>query len=198
MSSTSGSRFISQRAKLASSTRRAVRGAVLKNLELERMPAAPWSRVGRCASNNTVVATVASSAYAPALLKLGASAKEFGFPCVLVQPMDREALMRTPVPATLLLLPVPQPALLPRQQWCDTPNRYGSRRAQLFRVRLWREVLQRGLNLLAVDATLRLTASLLPHLHHLVSPAGRSVDVLGAQPGWGFSKAFKTTAMWLR
>jgi hypothetical protein len=107
--------------------------------------------------------------------------------------------MRTPVPATLLLLPVPQPALLPRQQWCATPNRYGSRRAQLFRVRLWREVLQRGLNLLAVDATLRLTASPLPHLHHLVaSPPGRSVDVLGAQPGWGFSKAFKTTAMWLR
>ena len=163
------------------------------------MPAVGWSQVGRCATNNTVVATVASSAYAPALLKLGASAKEFGFPCVLVQPMDREALMRSPVPATLLLLPVPQPALLPRQQWCDTPNRYGSRRAQLFRVRLWREVLQRGLNLLAMDATLRFTASPLQHLHHLVaSPLGRSVDVLGAQPGWGFSKAFKTTAMWLR
>ena len=158
-----------------------------------------WSRVGRCASNSTVVATVASSEYAPALLKLGASAKEFGFPCVLVQPMDPEALIRAPVPATLLLLPVPQPALLPRRQWCGTPNRYGSRRAQLFRVRLWREVLQRGLDLLAVDATLRLRASPLPHLHHLVaSLPGRPVDVLGAQPGWIFNKAFKTTAMWLR
>ena len=160
---------------------------------------AAWSQVGRCASNSTVVATVASSEYAPALLKLGASAKEFGFPCVLVQPMDPEALIRAPVPATLLLLPVPQPALLPRRQWCGTPNRYGSRRAQLFRVRLWREVLQRGLDLLAVDATLRLRASPLPHLHHLVaSLPGRPVDVLGAQPGWIFNKAFKTTAMWLR
>ena len=66
-------------------------------------------------------------------------------------------------------------------------------------VRLWREVLQRGLDLLAVDATLRLRASPLPHLHHLVaSLPGRPVDVLGAQPGWIFNKAFKTTAMWLR
>ena len=158
-----------------------------------------WPEVRRCATNNTVVATVASAAYAPALLKLGASAREFGFPCVLVQPMDPEKVLVRPVPATLLLLPVPRPALLPRQQWCDTPSRYGSRRAQLFRVRLWREVLQRGLNLLAVDATLRFTTSPLPHMHRfVVSPAGRPVDVLGAQPGWGFSKAFKTTAMWIR
>ena len=157
----------------------------------------------RCSNNNTVVATVASTAYAPALLQLGSSASAVGFPCVLVQPMDAEHGLPTPVPASLLMLPVPEPALLPRRQWCEVQShRYGHRRAQLFRVRLWRMVLDRGLDLLAVDAVLRFTASPLPHVHGFVSSAfGQPVEVLGAQPGyagWGFSKAFRTTAIWLR
>ena len=138
----------------------------------------------RCAVNNTVVATVASRAYAPALLELGGSAARVGFPCVLVLPMD-EATLPSPPPLTLLLLPVPTPALLPRQQWCKTnANKYGHRRAQLHRVRLWRMVLTAGLDLLAVDAPLRFAASPLPHFHMLVSSAaGRHVEILGAQPG---------------
>ena len=103
----------------------------------------------RCAANNTVVATVASRAFAPALLELGGSAARVGFPCVLVLPMD-DGLLPLPTPPTLQLLPVPTPSLLPRQQWCNTnANKYGHRRAQLHRVRLWRMVLAAGLDLLA-------------------------------------------------
>ena len=149
----------------------------------------------RCAANNTVVATVASRAFAPALLELGGSAARVGFPCVLVLPMD-DGLLPLPTPPTLQLLPVPTPSLLPRQQWCNTnANKYGHRRAQLHRVRLWRMVLAAGLDLLAVDAPLRFAASPLPHFHLLVSsPAGRHVELLGAQPGCESTARIEPTA----
>lgn len=112
-----------------------------------------------CAVQNTVVGTVASASYAVGLMTLADSAASVGFPCVVVQPFDWfEQLGHDRVAS----LPVPSPPLLPRTMWCkELRHQYGWRRSQLHRVRLWRVVLEHGLDLLAMD---------LDHMVGAVSP----------------------------
>lgn len=104
----------------------------------------------RCAVHNTVVGTVASASFAPGLVTQAESAYRAGFPCVVVQPFDWFDQLQN---ERLEVLPVPSPRLLPRSVWCKEPLRhqYGWRRSQLYRVRLWRMVLEHGLDLLAMD-----------------------------------------------
>jgi len=113
-----------------------------------RLPASPHHR---CAVSNTVVGTVASASYAAGLATLADSAFAAGFACVVVQPFDFFPELEGP---RVSALPVPSPPLLPRRIWCDDPklkHQYGWRRSQLHRARLWRAVLELGLNLLAMD-----------------------------------------------
>ena len=105
-----------------------------------------------CAIENTVVGTVASASYLVGLRNLATTAHRVGFPCIVVQPFDWFDELRDNLLASL---PVASPPLLPRPKWCD-PNgapsvQYGWRRSQLYRVRLWRVVLELGLDLLAMD-----------------------------------------------
>lgn len=105
----------------------------------------------RCALRNTVVGTVASASFAPGLAALSNSAAAVGFPCTVVQPFDWFEALSDP---QLEALPVPAPPLLPRSPWCNQSgirHQYGWRRSQLHRVRLWRVVLDYGLDLLAID-----------------------------------------------
>jgi hypothetical protein len=120
----------------------------------------PSPRPGACAVHNTVVGTVVSASFLGGLLVLRDSAVALGFPCVVVQPFDWfDALKHT---ARLSVLPAPAPPLLPRSLWCrERSFEYGWRRSQLYRTRLWRVVLEAGLDLLAMDCDHSLHVS--PH-----------------------------------
>ena len=108
------------------------------------------AQLTRCAVSNTVVGTVASASFLPGLMTLADSSAAVGFACVVVQPFDWFDELKH---ERLEPLPVPSPTLVPRKVWCDTALRhqYGWRRSHLYRVRLWRVVLETGLNLLAAD-----------------------------------------------
>lgn len=117
----------------------------------------------RCAVDNTVVGTVASASFAAPLTRFAAAAQSGGgFNCTVVSAFDHfDALGRDPL---LYPLPQPRPPLLPSSLWCNAsvqagntlvkrpaPELYGWRRSHLYRVRLWRVVLEYGFHLLAID-----------------------------------------------
>ena len=101
---------------------------------------------------------------------LAASAHAVGFPCIVVQPFDWfDGLNHEQV----VSLPVATPPLLPRSGYCKPEQRaeYGWRRSQLYRTRLWRVVLEMGLDLLAMDLD-HMVGSFnpVPFLHTLYAP----------------------------
>lgn len=105
------------------------------------------ARLSACALSGTVVATVASPAYAVPMLRLAASSRAAGVPCLVVQPFVHFAALQD---RNVRSLSVPIPPLLPRQEWCTHP-RYGWRRSHMYRTRMWRVVIEAGFDLLAVD-----------------------------------------------
>lgn len=104
----------------------------------------------RCAVENTVIGTVASASFLPGLHALASSAHALGFRCVVVQAFDWFDGLEH---ARLSPLQIPDPPLLPRPQWCtdQLSVQHGWRRSQLYRARMWRAVLEMGLDLLALD-----------------------------------------------
>ena len=104
----------------------------------------------RCAIDNTVIGTVASASFLPGLHALANSAHALGFRCVVVQAFDWFDGLKH---VRFSPLPIPEPPLLPRPHWCTEKMsiRHGWRRSQLYRSRMWRAVLEMGLDLLALD-----------------------------------------------
>ena len=120
-------------------------------------------RVMRCANLRTVVGTVASGSFAPALLSLAHTAEAVGFACTVVQPFHWFSELRH---SALVPLPVPSSPLLPRSAWCTNMSAlYGWRRSHLYRVRLWRVVLHLHIDLLAVDVDHELSGPPLVSTH---------------------------------
>ena len=125
----------------------------------------------RCAISNTVVGTVASASYAVGMLNLAQTARNVGFACIVVMPFDWFDELRHELIAPL---PVASPPLRPRPLWCNPPyhHQYGWRRSQLYRARLWRVVLEMGLDLLALDLDHQLgSMNPVPFLHAIYAPS---------------------------
>ena len=144
------------------------------------------SSMARCANDGTVVGTVSSWQYAYNLVGFANAARSVGFPCVVVSAMDdlldaaltKLSLTKRHNISSLLrwrelfeMLPQPSSGpLLPSRccwiDWCG-PNttRYGWRRSQLYRVRLWKLVLEARFDLLALDLDWRLRYNPVLHLH---------------------------------
>eukprot|EP00966_Prymnesium_polylepis_P221617 5127247-Prymnesium_polylepis.1 len=160
--------------------------------------------LSRCARNGTVVAAVATPADVPQrTAALARSVVSAGFGCLVVLPFEDTAEL-TSTDQLLLVLPAPQPALLPRAQWCEgAAPQYTFRRAQLHRMRLWRLVLSSGYSLLGVDASMRLTRNPLPAIEsqrtqpELERGRGAPPDLVGKSPGW-FLKEYVLAALWIR
>ena len=112
----------------------------------------------------TIVATVASAQYIPAAIELGVAARAVGFGCVAIMPMDNA----TASLAHEAVRPVETSAaeIRPRDGWCTAGQRssYGWRRAQIYRARLWRLVLELGYSLLYMDADWRIKTNPVPRL----------------------------------
>ena len=109
--------------------------------------------LGACASDGTVIAAVASGIYVASLLNFAKSATIFGFQCIATVPYDRAHVheLRSP---DVYTLPIPEPELLPRAQWCNS-SLYGWRRTHLYKMHLWRVVIE-------VTSTLVLLHTALP------------------------------------
>lgn len=132
---------------------------------------APARSAHECAVSNTVVGTVASASYAIGMHNLARTARKVGFKCIVVMPFDWFDELRHEL---IVPLPVASPPLRPRQLWCVPPynHQYGWRRSQLYRTRLWRVVLEMGLDLLALDLDHQLGSfNPVPFFHAIVSPA---------------------------
>ena len=155
----------------------------------------------RCALNGTVVASVLPSASA-AIMPLARSAIAAGFGCVVVQPIESVTLTDDER-RVLLLLDLPSKPLLPRSMWCNT-SQYMARRRQFYRLRLWRIVLESGLDLLGVDATRVLLRNPLPAIVSLRTRdeaehgSGVRPDMVGHTPGWFLKQFGLGVGMWLR
>ena len=165
-----------------------------------------------CAVQNTVVGTVASLSFLPGLMQLASTAAAVGFPCIVVQPFDWFDALRD---ERLVPLEVPSPPLLPRTVWCNEPSmrhQYGWRRSQLYRARLWRVVLERNLDLLAMDLDHQMAVTMpLPLLrsvhappekvsHLAIPPASKRAapaDVVAVWDGPG-SRYLNVGIMWVR
>jgi hypothetical protein len=142
---------------------------LIRSFCAEARKMAPPKAPTACAVENTVIGTVASASYALGLLSLARSAAASGFPCVVVQPFDYFEMLEHEL---VVALPVPSPPLLPRSVWCGDRlrHKYGWRRSQLHRVRLWRSVLALGLDLLALDLDHMPVSSPVAALHALWAP----------------------------
>jgi len=154
-----------------------------------------------CAKQNTVIASAVAPDGLATILPLADSAIASGFACIVVQPVEA---FRTAVPEKILPLPLPVPALLPRGRWCNkSASDYLKRRLQFHRVRLWRILLDLGLDVLGLDASLRLRHDPLPAIHSmhcrldLQYGSGARADVVGATPGW-YLKELYLQNVWLR
>jgi hypothetical protein len=146
-----------------------------------------------CALNGTVVASVLLPGH-PTILPLVHSAAAAGFPCVVVQPLEPMVPADETMARLLLPLPLPNTPLLPRGSWCNS-SEYWSRRAQFYRLRLWRTLLDLRLDLLGVDSRYQLLRNPLPAIAALRTRndaqygGGVRPDVIGHTPGW-FLKQF--------
>ena len=120
--------------------------------------------VAACANSGTVVGTVASASYIPALVALSQEAAMVGFPCTIVQTYEAfttakaKRVLRGQDLSYVRALSLPASPLLPRTIWCDantashiSTQRHGWRVSHLYRARMWRAVLENGHHLLAVD-----------------------------------------------
>jgi len=130
--------------------------------------------MSRCQFKGTVIGTIASVVYVEQLLKLAASAQRFGFGCVVTLPFDATHAVRLAKEHAMLhALPAPDPPLLPRPQFCNSPL-YGWRRTHLQKMRLWRHiVVDAKLDLLSVDANYQMTFNPIPTIHatvHMMPP----------------------------
>jgi hypothetical protein len=132
------------------------------------------------------------------MLELAGTATAAGFRCLVVQPYDDfEELHNRP---DIAPLPLPNEPLLPRSIWCSpsftgalSPHGervdvrwYGWRRSHLYRVRMWVEVLSRGLHLLAVDLDWRFNLGrepMLPQIYALTQQDGTAIDVFSYHDG---------------
>ena len=101
-------------------------------------------------------------------------------------------------------LPPPPKPLLPRARWCNkTAAEYKKRRVQFYRMLLWRTLLDRGLNVLGVDPSVRLKRDPLPAIAVFQTRPDKQygssakADVLGGTPGW-FLKEYYLHTMWIR
>lgn len=162
----------------------------------------PPSSPRQCSLNNTVVATVVLPGFMPSTMELARSALRFGFPCVVATGVDN--LQRDDEDRRhLLLMDAGHPALLPRAQWCNH-SQYWHRRAQFLRMRLWRLLLDEGLDVLAVDASQRLRRNPLGALSALHTRseaqygAGKRPDVIGGTPGWFLKQYVLSAGVWIR
>ena len=138
--------------------------------------------LSRCAVHGAVVGTIASAGYAVALLQLAMSAADW-FACIAVQPMDpgypweQPALLEATPKRLIHALPDPETRFLPRTQWCGNGSRYGWRRSHVYKMLLWRTVLEAGFHLLSLDCDWHLRSNPLPRLraaHVLVRPPNAS------------------------
>jgi len=135
-----------------------------------------------CSFNTTVTACVVTADDKHALASLAASARAYGFPCIVVQPTSSRI---APSPH-VLVLPPPYPPLLPRSRWYNGTG-YGHRRVQLHRMRHWQALLNHGLNVLARNPSHTLLRNPLPPMAAMRTRAasGNAIpDVLGSTPGW--------------
>ena len=141
-----------------------------------------------CACNGTLVATVATAADSDRLARLAASVVSAGFPCLVVlptEPLELRGRRRLRRRALAFVLPPPSPPLRPRRRWCrGQAQRYASRLLELHRAALWRMVLERRLDLLAIDVAVVMASSPLDHVHSLATESSSTVDVVGTPRAW--------------
>ena len=119
-----------------------------------------------CAVNGTVVGTFATISYASHLLRLARSAVDhIGFPCVVLQAVDPGFPWQSSLPVALseelsvVVRAMPDPdapeRYRPHAEFCDESSgkaiKYGWRRTHLFKMLLWRTVIERGFNLFSMD-----------------------------------------------
>lgn len=139
-----------------------------------------------CERNGTLVATVATAADSDRLAKLAASVVSAGFPCLVVlptEPLDPHGWHRMGRGA--FVIAPPSPPLRPRRRWCRAhAARYTSRLLELHRAMLWRMVLERRFDLLAIDVAVVMTSSPLGHVHSLATESSSTVDVVGTPLAW--------------
>jgi len=177
--------------------------------------------VRKCASMNTVAATVASASYTESVLDLARTARSAGFACLVVQPFEHDPHLAHSVTSTRsvsqpAVLPLPLPEhqpLLPRSMWCsdsfttsakrpDGGNAgvawYGWRRSHLYKMHLWAAVLAQGFDLLSVDLDWRFAGpSPLPAIHALRAGDGSQLDVIAWWDGPA-EKLLNIGLVWVR
>ena len=156
----------------------------------------------KCALNGTVVASACGPSSCGGLESLARSVHAAGFPCVVALAYEPLALP----PSHVLQLPQPMLPLLPRAEWCNrTKNLYERRRVELYRVLLWRALLDAGVDVLGVDPHYELVRDPMPALHSLRArgegaaahdPAG-APEVVGHEPGW-YLKQFSLSLLYVR
>ena len=174
-------------------------------LDVDLRNAAP---LAECVTWGVVAGTVASSAYADALVFLSQSAHAAGFRCVVVQPFENVTISNGFQRKNLTYvrsLTLPAASLIPRNMWCNASavnnvntahyslQRHGWRRSHLYRTRLWRSILEHGYDMLSVDldwtfVDLRLQPlqppdSLVPMLRAVRTINNEPVDVVSIHDG---------------
>ena len=159
---------------------------------------APATKALRCARANTVVGTSASTAFFPAMHALAESVWAAAhFPCVLVStPSELKHSER------IYPLPRPHPRPLPELMWCnasvryrdlkDARHAYGWRRTGFYKVRLFRFVLDLGLDLLTLDLDWRMQFDPLPGIH------AANVDVVAISDTLMGGKYLNIGNLWMR
>ena len=159
----------------------------------------------RCALNRTVVASVIGPGALRTALPLARSARDAGFPCVVVLPFGNVNATANDHSDLLLLLPSLAVPLLPRSQWCRTTWRdYILRRTQLYRMMLWRNLVELGFDVLGVDTSRRIRRNPLPALVALRTRdeeqygSGAAPDVIGHTPGFYLKQYSFATPIWIR
>ena len=154
------------------------------------------ARLAPCAKNGTVVGTVASQSYRPSLLKAARAALATGFACVAVSAFDDFPELHT----NPLIRPLPPATLLPNPHFCTTrSHKYGWRRSQLYRTRLWVHVLACGYDLLATDLDWALKANPMAMLHAARpnSLASSGADIVAVHDG-PMTRYLNVGIMWIR
>ena len=164
--------------------------------------------LAECVTWGVVAGTVASSAYADAMVFLAQSAHVVGFRCIVVQPFENMTSSNGFQRKNLTYvrsLTLPAASLIPRNMWCNASavtniytshfslQRHGWRRSHFYRTRLWRSILEHGYDMLSVDldwtfVDLRLQplqppGSLVPMLRAVRTMNNETVDVVSIHDG---------------